>query len=570
MRSEVNDSNYKCAEDFRVLSHQILIYANRNIPKIDFLREILTMIINFSKCDVAELWLNESDKYIHCEITQPIKYIFQYEVKQLVNNGDGAPVPFLLKNSILDLLRLNIIKQKYDSTLPVFTSGGSFWIGDTGISLSYILDPEEKKHYNNYNINGQYKSIALIPLVVGDDSIGLLQLMSDRKDFFTENDIELYEDIARIIGIAVVNQRAQAALRERIKELICLYNIAQIIEKQELSLSEILQGIVEFLPPAWQYPGITTGRIIFDGHTFTTSGFLLDRQKQTSDIFVKGERRGVIEVAYMKKKPDLDEGPFLKEERKLINAIARHIGLLIERKEAEEKSSQLQEQLRHADRLATIGQLGAGVAHELNEPLGNILGFAQLAMKCPELPNQANRDIEKIVEASLHAREVIKKLMIFARQMPSKATLIDLNKAAKEGLYFFEARCARAGIELVRSLIPDIPEITGDPSQLNQVLVNLVVNSIQAMPKGGKLTIQTYADDKNVFLVVEDTGIGMSEDTIKKIFIPFFTTKDVDEGTGLGLAVVHEIVKSHKGSIAVESAIDQGTSFKIQLPITGA
>lgn len=568
MPSEVSDSDYKFAEDFRVLSQQILIYANRNIPKIDFYREILKMILNFSKCDVAELWLNKGDKYIHCEISQPVKYSFQYEVKLLADDEDGKAVPFLVKDSILDLLRLNIIRRHYDPSLPVFTASGSFFIGDTGKSLLYLLKPNEKEYYNNYNINGQYKSIALVPLAVGDDNIGLLQLMSGPKDFFTENDIKLYEDVAQIIGIAVVNQRAQAALRERIKELICLYNIARIVDKQELSIGEVLQGIVELLPPAWQYPDVTTGRIILDGHTYSTSGFLLDRQKQSSDIFVKGKRRGVVEVAYMEKKPELDEGPFLKEERKLINAVSRHVGLLIERKEAEEESSQLQEQLRHADRLATIGQLAAGVAHELNEPLGNILGFAQLAMKCPELPDQANKDMDKIVAASLHSREIIKKLMIFARQMPSKKTRIDLNQIVEEGLYFFEARCARAGIEMVRSLSPDIPEITSDKAQLNQVLVNLVVNSIQAMPEGGKLTIQTYADDDSVYLVVEDTGIGMSEDIKKKIFIPFFTTKDVNEGTGLGLAVVHGIVTSHKGAIKVESNAGQGARFEIMLPVT--
>ena len=242
--------------------------------------------------------------------------------------------------------------------------------------------------------------------------------------------------------------------------------------------------------------------------------------------------------------------------------------LIIERREAEKDKSKLQDQLRHADRLATIGQLAAGVAHELNEPLGNILGFAQLVKKCPGLPSQVEKDIEQIVAASLHAREVIKKLLLSARQMPLKTTQVNLNQVVEDGLYLLEARCAKRGIELVRSLSPDLPEITADPAQLNQILVNLVVNSAQVMPEGGRLTVGTLAREDHVSLIVEDTGIGMSEEVIKQIFIPFFTTKDVDQGTGLGLAVVHGIVTSHGGTIKVESKVGRGTRFEVQLPIT--
>jgi len=244
------------------------------------------------------------------------------------------------------------------------------------------------------------------------------------------------------------------------------------------------------------------------------------------------------------------------------------VALIVEQREAEEDRSKLQDQLRHADRLATIGQLSAGVAHELNEPLSSILGFAQLAKKSSELPTQAERDIDKIITASLHARETIKKLMLFARQTPPRKTQVNLNQVVEEGLYLLETRCAKAGIELVRSLSPDLLKITADAAQINQVLVNLVVNSVQAMPEGGKLTVRTFASKDHVGLVVEDTGIGMSEEVKKQVFIPFFTTKDIDQGTGLGLAVVHGIVTAHRGSITVESEIGCGTRFEIRMPIT--
>jgi signal transduction histidine kinase len=207
------------------------------------------------------------------------------------------------------------------------------------------------------------------------------------------------------------------------------------------------------------------------------------------------------------------------------------------------------------------------VAHELNEPLGSILGFAQLAKKSAGLPKQAEQDLDRIVSASLHAREVIRKLMLFARQMPPRRTRLNLNQVVKEGLYLFEARCARQGIELSLSLAPDLPDIHADATQLTQVMTNLVVNAIQAMPKGGRLSVVTWSEADSVCLRVEDTGEGMSPEVKKQIFMPFFTTKEVDQGTGLGLAVVHGIVTAHKGSIQVESQVSRGTRFDIRLPL---
>jgi signal transduction histidine kinase len=272
-------------------------------------------------------------------------------------------------------------------------------------------------------------------------------------------------------------------------------------------------------------------------------------------------------VVYGEEKPELEEGPFYKEERNLIDTVAKEVGIIIKRREAEEDQLRLQEQLRHADRLATIGQLAAGVAHELNEPLGNILGFAQLARKCPGLPNQAEQDIEKILSSSLNAREVIKKMLVFARQISPQKKEVHLNQVVEEGLSFFESRCAREGIEMIPSLHPDLPVISVDPVQLNQVVVNLVLNALQAMPRGGRLTVKTLMSGDHIFLIIEDTGIGMSKEVLKRIFTPFFTTKDVGQGTGLGLPVVHGIITSHGGSIHVESKVGGGTRFEIQLPV---
>ena len=364
-----------------------------------------------------------------------------------------------------------------------------------------------------------------------------------------------------------LSQSEKVALRERIKELTCLYDIAQIASQPDKSLEYILQGIVKVLPSAWQYPEATLARLVLDGVSYTTSDFPANCQKQSADIFVNGKPRGFIEIGYAEQKPELDEGPFLEEERSLLNEVARQTALFIERKQAEEDKVKLQDQLRHADRLATVGMLAAGVAHELNEPLGNILGFAQLAKKCSEVPGSAKQDIEKIEKASLHAREIIQKLLVFARQVPPEKKQVNLNEVVEAGLYFFPLETAYTRIELICNLCQNLPEIIADPVQLNQVLVNLVVNALQSMSGAGRITVQTQFYDHNVCLVVEDTGPGMNKEVLDKIFVPFFTMKDIGHGTGLGLPVVHGIVTAHGGSINVESKIGRGTRFEIRLPI---
>jgi signal transduction histidine kinase len=362
---------------------------------------------------------------------------------------------------------------------------------------------------------------------------------------------------------------AEAALRERVKELTCLYGIAQMAARPGRTLEQILQDLLHFLPPAWQYPEITAARIVLDGNSHATAGFCETAWKQSAPIVVEGVRRGEVEVVYLEERPELDDGPFLKEERNLIDTVARQVSLIVERRETEEEKTKLQSQLRHADRLATVGLLAAGVAHELNEPLGSILGFAQLAKKNGDLPEQSAEDIGKIEAAALHAREVIKNLLVFARQMPPEKRRVDLNEVSGRALGFFRDRCTNSGIEVVHTLECGLPEIIADPGQIHQVLVNLVVNALQAMPEGGRLTIRTMAEDRHVCLIVEDTGVGMTREEMERVCMPFYTTKDVGEGTGLGLAVVHGIVTSHSGSLEIESEPGKGSRFAVRLPADG-
>ena len=365
-------------------------------------------------------------------------------------------------------------------------------------------------------------------------------------------------------------KRTTTALQERVKELTCLLRMADIAGKPGISMEAILQQTTGLLVSAWQYPEVASARVVLDGQTYAAAGFRESPDGQRSDVLVRGVKRGFVEVIYVEPRPERDEGPFLREERNLIDAVAQQVGLIVERKQAELDRAQLQNQLQHADRLATIGFLAAGVAHELNEPLGNILGFAQLARKCPSLPESAGRDLARIETASLHARDIIRKLLGFARRISPEKALVSINDVVREALEFVEMRCVQAGIEIEYALDEALPLVSADAAQLNQVVVNLAVNALQAMPEGGTLRVRTGTEDGRVCLDVEDSGIGMSADVLERGFVPFFTTKDVEQGTGLGLPVVHGIVTSHQGTIQVFSEAGRGTRIEIRLPVATA
>ena len=364
--------------------------------------------------------------------------------------------------------------------------------------------------------------------------------------------------------------RVQWALRERVKELTCLYGVSKLAQNIEVPLEQTLQNIVKLLPPAWQYPEMASARLVLDGRAYTTPNFKIGVYRQSADLLVGGANRGVLQVFYTCPREKFKDGPFLKEEQSLIDTVAREVSLVVEQREAQQLKAKLQAQLRHADRLATIGQLAAGVAHELNEPLASILGFAELAQQDRELSRSAAGDLQKIVNTSLQAREIVRKLLMFARQMPLEKRRTNLNQIVEETLHFLESRLAVAGLELSLTLDSNLPVIRADPSQLQQVLVNLVVNAIQASPRGGKLAVETHHASDYVALAVSDTGCGMTEEVKSKIFTPFFTTKDVDQGTGLGLAVVHGIVTSHHGIMHVESEPGRGSRFEIRLPLASS
>jgi two-component system, NtrC family, sensor kinase len=362
-------------------------------------------------------------------------------------------------------------------------------------------------------------------------------------------------------------QATEFQLQERVKELECLYELSRIALEDENNLEAILSKTILIMPKAMQHPKFAESRIVIGKEVHATPNFNKSVHRLSSALMLGKNIRGKVEVGYRTKMKGSKKGPFLPEEKKLIKAVASELSLLIKRIVTEGEKQKLQNQLKQLERLAFVGELSAGIAHELNEPLGRILGFAQLIKKAGGLNGQQEEDIERIVKASLYTREIIKKLMIFSRQMPQQITQVNLNDVVSNTLYFVDVRFQTQRIKLISNLDPTLPSIQADAVQMSQVLVNLTTNATHAMPTGGQLTIITKKKRGGVSLIVKDTGQGMTNEVKRKLFEPFFTTKPVGQGTGLGLSVVQGIVTAHNGKITVTSSPGKGAKFELILPL---
>lgn len=230
------------------------------------------------------------------------------------------------------------------------------------------------------------------------------------------------------------------------------------------------------------------------------------------------------------------------------------------------KSAQLA--LVQSEKMAAVGTLSAGLAHEVKNPLSAVLGYAQLAKRKLSQPDVIKKHLDIIENETRRCNEIIGNLMQFSRQEKGEFTDVTINEVVEKSVGIVDHQLGLKNVHVNMKLAPDIPEIIGNSNQLQQVLMNLAINAQQAMePDGGTVDIATYFDNDNVYISVSDTGPGISEEVVEKIFEPFFTTKAAGEGTGLGLSVTYGIIRDHKGDIRVERADSGGARFVIALPL---
>ncbi len=418
----------------------------------------------------------------------------------------------------------------------------------------------------------------------------------------TISKLELFRDISDRKKIADELQKSHDTLGQRIKEIKCLYSISNLAGEMGISLEEILQETLEIIPPSWQYPSITSAKIVVEGQEFNTANFQNTVWLQNSDIVIKGQKIGSVEVYYLEEKPESDEGPFMREERDLINTIGIQLGRIIENKQAEEalakRTQELSDALDHlkttqrqlveSEKMASLGRLVAGIAHEINTPIGiGVTAASTLADRTTETVTAY--DNKQLKGSAL-------KAYFNTAQISSNLVLNNLNRAAELIQSFKQVAVDQSNLEkrsfavkkylqdILISLKPHLKKtphqitVNGDeqieintyPGAFSQIMTNLVMNSLRhAYPKGetGNLCFELKLDSEHLIVEYSDDGCGIPPENLAKIFEPFFTTARAQGGTGLGLHIVFNLVTQKlNGTIRCESALGQGTTFFIEIP----
>ena len=502
---------------------------------------------------------------------------------------------------------------------------------ETVIIYDVQTDPRVQNHRDIIRKYG-LRSYMGVPLVVRDEAIGMLHLFTTTPHRFADEEVAFFKVMAGQAAISVQNARMYEAAVQRaagMKTLADLtLNLAEFDYEEEVA-SKILQAACEVIGAdlasyfAYDEESKTFGLV-------GSVGFLEDKEKferaKSQLALPLGEERGLVGlVGYTRKPlylPDLRSDPrwiaidptlrsgywvplhhgerlfgvyvlfsrevdgFSPEQRALADTFATYAStaldnarLFRETQQAYEELRTTQRQLLQAQKMEAIGLLAGGIAHDFNNILTVIMGHAQLASrKLPE-DDPLYRDLNSIQKSAARAADLIRKLLIFSRRQPMEFVPLNLNDIVRDMLKML-ARLIGEDIAIHTDLAPDLWTMQADPSNIEQVIMNLAVNARDAMPKGGDLFIRTenvrvdkgYCEThpearpgKFVCLSVEDTGIGMDEATMERIFEPFFSTKG-PRGTGLGLAMVYGIVKSHEGWIEVYSEPGQGSTFRVYLP----
>jgi len=482
--------------------------------------------------------------------------------------------------------------------------------------------------------NRAIRAELCVPITLGTKTIGVLDLQSVQIEAFDKYHVSALETLADQLAIAIENARLYDAINQRVKELKSLNEIGQAITST-LDLQKTLTLVTDHTTGLMEVAAASVvlrdndnsevwfaaasgegseaviglrmalgqglagwvaqqGQAVIVPDVYADQRFFPDVDKQSGfttrsiicvPLKTKGHTIGAIEV--MNKK----NGTFNQDDLALLQALAvpaataiENAQLYQEQTRTIERLAETQNQLIQSAKLAAVGELVAGIAHEINNPLTTIIGLTSLLIDPPsfEPDDECTEDLQMIHREARRARDIVRSLLNFTRAEPPKRQPTDFNKLIEEAIFLVYTQSISQKIALRKQLAP-LPEMFLDTNQIKQVVVNLLNNAVQAMAdNNGRpaiLTIETKlrpptgtkqnsAATKEVICTISDTGPGIQPEHLDKIFDPFFTTKEVGQGTGLGLSISYGIIEKHGGTLNVATKPGSGSSFIITLPAT--
>jgi len=416
-----------------------------------------------------------------------------------------------------------------------------------------------------YDGIGDYKGLAIVPLARRGERIGAVAIVAREERIFSSADLERIEALTDLLSVSMENAELVEALRQTEWRFRTLFRSAPdavftVLESGKIREANDAVRDVTAVDPQQVVGRLLSELVVVD-----------DRERLVAALRGSFEgRAGRIEVSFAPRRSEAESAtPRLVSlaMTKLPEADPATV-LIIGRDITGER--EMRQRLMESDRLAAVGELVAGVAHEVNNPLSSISAFAQLLLRDDGLSPPQRDSIEVIRSETTRASYVVKDLLAFARRSEPRREPVDVNSVVERTLRLRSYQFTASRVTVETRLAEDLPAVLGDARQLQQVCLNLVTNAAQAMASrgGGVLTIVTRVESggRDVVLEVSDTGPGIPEAVRARIFEPFFTTKAEGEGTGLGLSVSYGIVGTHGGSIVIASSSPAGTTFRVTIP----
>ena len=404
-------------------------------------------------------------------------------------------------------------------------------------------------------------SLVIVPISKRGERIGAVALVTEQQRVFATADLERIEAMSDLLSVSLENAELVETLRRTEWRFRTLFRAAPDAVLTVLQSGRIREANDAVREVTGADPLQVVGREVVDlvvlgdrenlrsalAATFAGAPTRLELTFERNDRGAASRR--VVAVA-MSRLPEADPPTVLLVGRDVTN------------------EREMRQRLMETDRLAAVGELVAGVAHEVNNPLSSISAFAQLLLREDGLTPMQRESIEIIKSETVRASQVVKDLLAFARRREPQHELVDLNGVITRTLRLRGYQMSTNKIHVETDLCPDLPNVAGDARQLQQVCLNLVINAVQAMTEtgGGTLSVSTRAENDVVVMDVRDTGPGIPEATRAHVFEPFFTTKDEGEGSGLGLSVSYGIITAHGGTIVVADTSSEGTTIRVTLP----
>lgn len=434
----------------------------------------------------------------------------------------------------------------------VWVSGKPAWIVD----ISQELQAPRARHVQDSGL----KAAFAFPVLVGREVAAVLEFFATQARQPDAPLLDVMVHIGTQLGRVIERARAEAALRqqtqvlgERVKELQCLYAIAALVAQPGIALETLCQRIVEVLPPAWQYPDLTCGRLVLDNHTFATPNFQPTRWQLTSDIQVYGERIGSVDIYYLEEKPDSDVGPFLHEEQHLLNAIARFLGETFERRRGEDERARYAVQLQAlSQRLLDVQETERrAIARELHDEIGQLLTGLRLTleMSTPVMVGEAQENLH-------HAQLLVHDIMTRMRNLSLdlRPTMLDDLGVLPALLWHFDRFTGQTNLQV------DFKHVGLDGRRFAPAVETAAFRIVQeALTNAARhaavqhVTVRSWSDPDTLHVMIEDHGAGFETQTIP--------------ATSHGLAGMRERVIAVGGQLTIDSVPGAGTCILAELPL---